>query len=299
MKHQILETKIDDITIEYIFAEPDGGAPQNGETILCIHGFPDNLHSFDKQLGFFTDNGYRLIVPSIPGYTPESIPADGVCTVGRFIAYIQKFIETLDLNFHLIAHDWGAIFSAVLTATMADRMSSQVVMGLPAYYKLLGEIMWSPGQEAAVKYWYKTFLTKGDWAHEAVKLNDLEFIEMLWKDWSPNWKYTPEEIESVKASFRKDGVVEAAVAYYRTIGGPKDEDKIVLEAENYPVTIPTLLIGGKEDGCTVISNYEKTYVEMYPGGIEMKMVDAGHFPHREKPELVNKWMLDFIKKHKA
>jgi len=38
---------------------------------------------------------------------------------------------------------------------------------------------------------------------------------------------------------------------------------------------------------------------IHPAGVEMKMVDAGHFPHREKPELVNKYLFDFIRKYQA
>jgi len=30
-----------------------------------------------------------------------------------------------------------------------------------------------------------------------------------------------------------------------------------VEATNYPVKVPTLIIGGNKDGCTVISNYKK------------------------------------------
>jgi len=48
MNKKMIETKVGDIAMQSIIAEPDGYAEDKSETILCLHGFPDNLYSFDK-----------------------------------------------------------------------------------------------------------------------------------------------------------------------------------------------------------------------------------------------------------
>jgi len=64
-------------------------------------------------------------------------------------------------QFRLIVHDGGAIFAAALTAKMKNRIKGMAIMGLPASHELLEEVMWSPGQAAVSKYWYKTLLEGG------------------------------------------------------------------------------------------------------------------------------------------
>lgn len=44
--------------------------------ILCLHGFPDNANSFRYQIDDFLDAGFRVLIPTMRGYEPSSIPHD-------------------------------------------------------------------------------------------------------------------------------------------------------------------------------------------------------------------------------
>lgn len=77
---------------------------------LCLHGFPDNQHSFDDLAPALAAAGFRVIVPVMPGYEPSSQPADGDYSVAALADHLEALIEGLNLGdtpLHLIGHDWG------------------------------------------------------------------------------------------------------------------------------------------------------------------------------------------------
>src|SRR5947209_14591127 len=50
----------------------------DGPLVLLLHGFPDNAHTWDHQLGALAQAGYRAVAPFIRGYHPTGVPADGL-----------------------------------------------------------------------------------------------------------------------------------------------------------------------------------------------------------------------------
>jgi pimeloyl-ACP methyl ester carboxylesterase len=133
----------------------------------------------------------------------------------------------------------------------------------------------------------------------AVSLNDFAFLEKMWTDWSPGWKWTPEDMEALKRSFRAKGTLEAALGYYRATLGPVLSMPVDLEmlapAMNIPINVPALMFHGRDEGCIgaeTLAGMEK----LFPKGLRIELVpNAGHFVHQERPDHVNEQMLKFLK----
>jgi len=96
-----------------------------GPLVLCLHGFPDNYHSFDSQIPALVEAGYRVVVPMLRGYEPQSQPADGDYHLNNMVEDVITWIDQLgEEKVHLVGHDWGALIG-YLTATMhSDRLLS-------------------------------------------------------------------------------------------------------------------------------------------------------------------------------
>jgi len=54
-------------TYHYVDQKPDL-ARANGDTIICLHGFPDQWFGWRNQIKPWARAGYRVIVPSMLGY---------------------------------------------------------------------------------------------------------------------------------------------------------------------------------------------------------------------------------------
>ena len=44
-----------------------------GPLVLCLHGFPDCLHSFRFQLPALAAAGFRAVAPALRGYAPSCL----------------------------------------------------------------------------------------------------------------------------------------------------------------------------------------------------------------------------------
>ncbi|HXR34420.1 MAG TPA: alpha/beta fold hydrolase, partial [Candidatus Binataceae bacterium] len=48
----------------------------SGPLVLCLHGFPDNAHTYRYLLPALADAGFRGVAPFMRGYAPTGRPAD-------------------------------------------------------------------------------------------------------------------------------------------------------------------------------------------------------------------------------
>ena len=61
-----------------------------------------------------------------------------------------------------------------------------------------------------------------------------------------------------------------------------------------PITVPTLYFHGARDGCIGVE-LTNDMDSLFAGGLrKVILADAGHFVHQEKPDEVNRHILDFL-----
>ena len=64
MHHKIIDTS------RGHFAYLEDG-PQDGELVICLHGFPDHAPSWHALMPHLANEGYRVIAPWLRGYAPS------------------------------------------------------------------------------------------------------------------------------------------------------------------------------------------------------------------------------------
>ncbi len=104
-------------------------------------------------------------------------------------------------------------------------------------------------------------------------------------------------MESVKATFRQPGVLKAALDYYRCLFNPGLHDPALAAIEQRlfvpPVQVPTLYFHGDQDGCIGVELTEG--MESLFASLNKVIVrGAGHFVHQEKPDEVNRRIIEFL-----
>jgi pimeloyl-ACP methyl ester carboxylesterase len=192
----------------------------------------------------------------------------------------------------IIGHDWGAPSCYGAAASEPDRWKRVVGMAVPPGPAFGASFVSNLDQ--IKRSWYM-FYFQHPLADMVVPANDLAFIDMLWRDWSPHHDSTT-DAENCKACLRDPAHLSAALGYYRaTIGGGPRTDKydLIQAAAGGELTQPTLYLHGADDGCIGLDVAESSRT-MSPW-LNVKIVEgAGHFLQLEKPAEVNKLVIDWV-----
>ena len=268
-----------------------------GPLVLCLHGFPDNYHSFDSQIPALVEAGYRVVVPMLRGYEPQSQPADGDYHLNNMVEDVITWIDQLgEEKVHLVGHDWGALIG-YLTANMhSDRLLSLTTLAIPPLQNLATAIRKNPRQ--ILLSWYTVFFQLRGLSDWWVERSDWQFIEKLWRDWSPGWDIPQQTLDSVKQTLAQPGVKTAALTYYRhSFDRRSEQARVVTNAMEQVTKTSTLAIGGWNDGCMSAKLYDSAARPGdFPAGLTIeRLADAGHFLHQEQPDRVNALLIPWLK----
>ena len=114
-------------------------------------------------------------------------------------------------------HDWGAI-AVYEAAAAAPKKIRKLIAATDSYGpQILQALATNYAQQK--RSWYMYFF-QSTIAEMAVSLNDFAFLEKIWADWSPGWKWAPEDMEALKRCFRAPATTSATLGYYRATLGP-------------------------------------------------------------------------------
>jgi pimeloyl-ACP methyl ester carboxylesterase len=277
-----------------------GLALGEGPLVLLLHGFPDNTHSWRHQLPALADAGYRALAMHIRGYSPDSQPDDGDYRLDSLATDPPAMLDALGVEHaHLVGHDWGAAIGYRAAALHPGRFRSLTAMAVPHEGRFSTTALFHPRQLRLS--WYMLFFQLRGLADHVLARRDFDFISKLWRQWSPGWDIPADKLESVIGTFRQAGVPRAALAYYRAALSPTalPLSPRARRAAAYPVPVPTLAITGSRDRCIDSTLFQQLMLPGdFPCGLEVEQVpEAGHFVHWERPEHVNRLLLNWLDRH--
>lgn len=269
-------------------------AGESGPLALCLHGFPDTAHGWRYLLPALADAGYRAVAPFMRGYAPTSVPEDGQFHVATLVRDATVLHEALggDADAVIIGHDWGALATYGAAAFAPDRWRRVVTAAVPPSAAMASAMT---TYDQLKRSWYMFFFQVG-LSDFVVSMNELEFIERLWSDWSPSYDASV-DMEHIRDSLGDPVHLAAALGYYRATWG-SDPVSADYHAEQTALATsppqPTLYIHGRNDGCIGVEFAENAAATLSQGSDTAIIDDAGHFVQVEKPEEFNRLVLDFI-----
>ena len=266
-----------------------------GKPLYLIHGFPDCAENFEEQINFFSENGFKVIAPSLPGYHEDDQELDTYQTL-RVAEVLIDFIESVSgkEKIYLYGHDWGAPIAYGIAQLRPDLIERFSAASVPHGVNVQTAFLTDGDQQRMS--WYMFFFQL-PLADISVPLNNYEFIHRLWREWSPDLKDYKEYSDKVVAVLSKSNVLEKALAYYRsTFQESLQLERInnkSIELLSSKIQPPCIYFHGINDGC--IDYKLANRMEEYFEHLEIKILDdCGHFLHLEEQDIFNKELLDFF-----
>jgi pimeloyl-ACP methyl ester carboxylesterase len=271
----------------------------NGDRlVLCLHGFPDNAQTFEPLVDQLTAAGFTVISPYMRGYGPTDRAPDGAYSArvlgADSLALADALLDREDCeDAVLIGHDWGAVAGYAAVRQDPEQFSQLVTMAVPPGFSALA--LRSPRQ--LFRSWYIWLFQFPGVAENLLEAEEFALIELLWRLWSPGWS-DDDHLDAVVETFRSAGTPEAALQYYRQFVNPAVKDlarngQPTLDSLP-PIAVPGLVIAGERDGCIGAELFEQAG-ELYSADCRVvKIRDAGHFMHRERPAVVGEEICSFL-----
>lgn len=267
----------------------------DGPLAVCLHGFPDTAWTWRHLLPRLADAGFRAVAPFNRGYAPSGTSPDGLYQPGALAADANALHEALggDGEAVVIGHDWGALATYGAAGSAPDRWRRAVTMAVPPT-DAMGMSLFTYQQLR--RSWYMFFF-QHPLADGLVAMDDLAFLDGLWRDWSPGYD-AADDLPAVKAALADPANLAAALGTYRaTLGdGPTSADLAAEQAATGSVPPqPTLYLHGDADGCMGIEVARVAAPAFDREGCRYEeVVGAGHFLHLERPDVVNDLVVDFL-----
>jgi pimeloyl-ACP methyl ester carboxylesterase len=300
-----VELDANGLTFECLVEHPDPDATDEGDLAVCLHGFPDDAGSMVPLLDALAGAGYTAVAPYMRGYAPTDPAPDGEYTAEALGADATALLAAAAERFDrdgdrvLVGHDWGAVATYAAAASAPDAMDAMVAMAVPPRFEAL--LTRYPKQ--VLRSWYMWFFQVPGMPERALRWRDYELVEFLWGLWSPGWDYQRSRIQSVKATLDRDDTVEHALSYYRQIvggglkdmvrGGPPSPD------EGSTIDVPALLVTGARDGCIGTELFEDADRAFDADCRVLRVEEAGHFVHQERPSVVGDEVVRFLEERAA
>lgn len=274
------------------FAYLEAGA---GPLVLCLHGFPDNAHTYDELLPALAQAGFRGVAPFMRGYSPTSPAPDGRYQSVLLAQDVVALIPSLGVSrAFVVGHDWGATAAYGAAVLAPERVERLVTIGAGHPAATRGRLATSYERHKGL--WHAYFFQM-PFAEQVVAGDDFAFLERWWRDASPEYDPAP-VIERVKATFRQPGVLTAALGYYRHTFHPANRDPALQSlherVSSAPTPVPTLALHGTRDRPGRLEAFEGMDDLFAKGLDKVVLPGAGHFVHIERPREVNRRIVEFV-----
>lgn len=235
-----------------------------GQPILVLHGLMGGLSNFDAVTTFFSEKGYKVIVPILPLYTKTLLKTN----VKSFSKWVYNFIQYKELDpVIVLGNSLGGHIGLYLNKIHPEAVKSLVITGSSGLY------------ESAMGSGYTK---RGDYEVIKKKAQDVFYDPAV---------ATKEIVDEVYET------VNDRNKLIKTLAIAKSAIRHNMAKELPKMTTPTCIIWGRNDIVTPPEVAEE-FNTLLPNS-ELFWIDkCGHAAMMEHPEEFNKILDSWLTKHK-
>jgi pimeloyl-ACP methyl ester carboxylesterase len=263
--------------------------PSEAPSVILLHGWPYDIHSYVDVAPLLASAGYRVIVPYLRGYgTTRFLSSETFRNAQQSAVALDviALMDALKIKKTIVAgYDWGARTAAIVAALWAERCKALVsVSGYLITNLKANEQPLPPPAEWGWWYQYYFATERGRIGYDR---NRHAFAKLIWKNSSPKWDFDDATFDRSAASFNNPDHVNIVIHNYRwRLGLAKGEqqyDDLERKLSEAPVVaVPTITIASDFDGAAADgTSYRKQFSGKYSHRI---LKDIGHNVPQEAPQ---------------
>ena len=277
--------------------------PADGPPVILLHGFPDDIHAYDGVVEPLAAEGWRVLVPWLRGYGPTRFLWPSTIRSGEQAALGKDLVEFMNAlaipRAVLGGYDWGGRAACVVAALWPERVRG--LLSINGYN--IQDIAKAPEPAAPaqeLRHWYQWYFNT-ERGRAGLTAHRHELCKLLWRLWSPNWRFSDAAYDRTAASFDNPDFVEVVVQSYRHRhqNAPGDPALAPVEARlaaQPVITVPAIVLHGEADGVGPVAG-SAGHAKHFPGSYERRVIPvAGHFLPHEAPEAVVQAIVDLGKR---
>jgi pimeloyl-ACP methyl ester carboxylesterase len=268
--------------------EENGAA--GGKAVVLLHGFPYDVHAYDAVTPLLVTAGCRVLTPYLRGYGPTRFLAADTLRSGQQAVLAHDLLAFMDAlairNAVLAGFDWGGRAACIVSALWPRRARGLVTVNGYNVHDIPNS-----GQphapESEYRHWYQYYF-HSERGRAGLAKNRRELCKLLWRLWSPNWRFDDATYARTAASFDNPDFVDVVIHSYRHRYALAPGDPAVEETEHRltaqpPITVPTIVIEGGGDGVMGVGGTAH-HKRHFTGKYERRDIPRiGHNPPQEAP----------------
>jgi pimeloyl-ACP methyl ester carboxylesterase len=291
--------KIQAGVLEVAYAEL---GPSDGQPVFLMHGFPYDIHAYAQVAPMLAAAGCRVIVPYLRGFGPTQFLSAHTPRSGEQAALgadLLALMDALEIPRAVLAgYDWGGRAACVVAALWPERCAGLVSFNS---YNIqnIARSMVPDTPESEHMLWYQYYF-HSERGRAGLAKDRRALTHLLWTQWSPTWRFSPEAFERSAAAFENPDFVEVVIQSYRhrfalVAGDPAYAEIEARLAAQPPISVPTITFDGADDGVRKPASAQAS-AHNFTGSRSHRVVPGvGHNMPQEVPEVFAAAVLELVK----
>jgi pimeloyl-ACP methyl ester carboxylesterase len=273
--------------------------PADGPSVILLHGWPYDIHSYVDVAPLLAAEGYRVIVPYLRGYGTTHFLSGETVRNGEQAALaldVLALLDALEIESTLLGgFDWGARTVDIVGALWPERCNGLVaVSGYLIGSQAAGKLPLPP--QAELQWWYQYYFAteRGRVGYEKYRR---DFAKLIWRTASPKWNFDDATFDRSAASFDNPDHVDIVIHNYRWRLGLAEGDAEYADLENRlaegpAITVPAITLEGDANGAPHPD--PNGYAKKFTGRYSHRTIERGigHNLPQEAPEAFAQAVID-------
>ena len=252
----------------------------DGPSVMLLHGWPYDIHSYVDVAPRLAQAGYRVIVPYLSGsgttrFLSSDTPRNGQQAV--IAVDILALMDALKIERAILGgFDWGARTADIIAAIFPERCKGLVsVSGYLIGSQQAGQVPLPP--QAELQWWYQYYFAteRGRAGYERYRR---DFAKLIWQLASPKWNFDEATFARSAAAFDNPDHVSIVIHNYRwrlglAEGEPQYDELEQRLAQAPNIAVPTMTLEGDANGAP--HPEASAYASKFAGRYAHRLITGG------------------------
>ncbi|WP_416968760.1 alpha/beta fold hydrolase [Streptomyces sp. 4F14] len=275
--------------------------PAHGPAVLCLHGWPYDIHSYADAAPLLAAQGYRVIVPYLRGHGTTRFLSERTVRNAQQSAIaldVLALMDALKIDRAVLAgFDWGSRTADIVAALWPERV--RALVSVSGYLVTNREANLKPLSAQAEHAWWYQYYFATERGRTALETPDLrrDLARLVWRTASPTWDFDDATFDRAATAFDNPDYPAIVLHNYRwrlsLADGERRYDALEKRLATRPtIGVPTITLDPEKDPFTAPGD-GTSYRDRFTGPYEHRTLPGiGHNLPQEAPAAFARAVVD-------